>query len=847
MPVAVPMLALMVVVQANGSPGGQAQLAGTPPAMANSVVARRAVAAVVIDGKDDDAVWREAPAITAFREFSPREDGPPRFATAAKVAYDDRNFYAFIRAFDPHPDSILKILARRDVRAPTDQLKIVIDSYHDRRTGYEFAVNPAGVKRDYAIYNDNHEDDAWDGVWQVATTVDSLGWTAEFRIPLSQLRYAHADTNTFGFGVWRDIQRYTERVSWPVYRQSQSGFASQLGDVTGLVGLPAPRRLEVAPYMVTKNVSVPTSPGFDRSQKLTAGADLKYGLTSNVTLDATVNPDFGQVEADPAVLNLTAFETFFQERRPFFVAGTGVFRFDVNCSQVNCNGERLFYSRRIGRAPELPENDPGSPIATTIYGAAKVTGRLPGGQTVGVLDAVTQRATGSSDRTTEPATNYAVLRGQQDFRKGQSGVGVMFTAVNRSLDPLTDAALRRSAYVGALDFRHRFLNSRYQVSGSLDLSQVTGTAAAITATQRDAVHYYQRPDAGLPLDSTRTSLAGDAEELLFGKVGGGITRFETSYQRRSPGFEVNDLGFLLRADQQSWNNWFGVQSLHPSSLYQTAFWNFNWWQFWNGAGLPLERAANTNVHVQLNNRWWLHAGTTLGHLGPTFDDRRARGGPAVRVDPIVSSWAEWDGDSRPVVVPALWTNYWRGDGGRSESINLGSQVSVRIASQFNTTIGVSVTHNIDNTQPFSPATDSTGTTHYPLAHLDQKTLSFTGRVDYTVTPELTLQIYVQPFVSKGMYSNPRELANPRAAAYDDRFKPYSGTLATGLNFKQFNSNVVLRWEYRPGSTLFVVWTQGRGDFLRATGTRSFAGDFSDLFTLHPDNTFLVKASYWLNW
>src|SRR5438132_148491 len=730
MPVAVPMLALMIVVQANGSSGAETPPARTPPPTSNSVAARRAVRAVVIDGKDDDEVWREAPAITAFREFSPREDGPPRFPTEAKVAYDDHNFYAFIRAFDPHPDSILKILARRDVRAPTDQIKIVIDSYHDRRTGYEFAVNPGGVKRDYAIYNDNNEDDAWDGVWEVAATVDSLGWTAEFRIPLSQLRYAHADTNTFGFAVWRDIQRYTERVSWPVYRQSQSGFASQLGDVTGLVGLPAPRRLEVAPYMVTKNVSVPTGSGFDRSQKLTAGADLKYGLTSNVTLDATVNPDFGQVEADPAVLNLTAFETFFQERRPFFVAGTGVFRFDVNCSQVNCNGERRFYSRRIGRAPELPENYAGSPIATTIYGAAKVTGRLPGGQTVGVLDAVTQRATGSSDRTTEPATNYAVLRGQQDFRKGQSGVGVMFTAVNRSLDPLTDAALRRSAYVGALDFRHRFLNSRYQVSGSLDLSQVTGTAAAITATQRDAVHYYQRPDAGLPLDSTRTSLARDAEE---------------------------------------------------------------------------------------------------------------------RVGPMVSAGAEWDGESRPVVVPALWTSYWRGDGARSESVTLSSQVSVRITSQFNTTIGVSVTHNIDNTQPFSPVTDSTGTTHYPLAHLDQKTLSFTGRVDYTVTPELTLQIYAQPFVSKGMYSNPRELANPRAAAYDDRFKPYSGTLATGLNFKQFNSNVVLRWEYRPGSTLFVVWTQGRGDFLRATGTRSFAGDFSDLFTLHPDNTFLVKASYWLNW
>src|SRR5256712_11180457 len=199
---AVPLLAVMVVVRAYRGP--RAGPGKPPPPPATTVVARRAVHAVVIDGKDDDEVWREAPAITAFREFSPREDGPPRFPTEAKVAYDDRNFYAFIRAFDPHPDSILKILARRDVRAPTDQLKIVIDSYHDRRTGFEFAVNPAGVKRDYAIYNDNHEDDAWAGVWQGATTVDSLGWTAGVWVPLSQLRYAHADPHTFGFARWGD-------------------------------------------------------------------------------------------------------------------------------------------------------------------------------------------------------------------------------------------------------------------------------------------------------------------------------------------------------------------------------------------------------------------------------------------------------------------------------------------------------------------------------------------------------------------------------------------------------------------------------------------------------------------
>ncbi len=801
------------------------------PPTATTATAVRAVHAPLIDGRDDDEVWRTAPAITP---------------TEAKVAYDDRNIYVFIRAFDPHPDSILKLLARRDVRAATDQLKIMIDSYHDRRSGYEFAVNPAGVKRDYAIYNDQQEDDAWDAVWEVATAVDSLGWAAEFRIPLSQLRYVPRGTNTFGFGVWRDIQRYPERVSWPVYRNSQAGISSQLGELTGLVGLPSPRRPEVAPYVVTKNVSVPTGTSFDRSQKLTAGADLKYGLTPNLTLDGTVNPDFGQVEADPAVLNLTVFESFFQERRPFFVQGAGIFRFDVNCNQVNCNSEGLFYSRRIGRAPQLRDGDPESPTATTIYGAAKLTGRLRGGQTVGVLDAVTARAAGTLDRTVEPTTNYAVARAQQDFRNGESGIGLMFTAVNRSLDRWTDSLLRRSAYVSALDFRHRFLRSHYQISGSFDLSRLTGTAAAIALTQRDPVHYYQRPGAGVSYDPTRTSLAGDAEELLFGKVGGGVTRFETSYQRRSPGFEVNDLGFLLQADQQSWNTWFGVQSLHPTSVYQQAWWNFNWWQYWTAAGTPVERAANTNGHVQLNNRWWVMGGVTAGQLGTTFCDRNcSRGGPAVRADPYLSAWGEVDGDARPPLVPSVWFNYWRGDGGRSEKFNGNTQITFRVASQVNAAVTLSATHNVNDVQPHGTIADSAGV-HFTFAHLNQKTVSLTGRVDYTLSTVLTLQLYAQPFISKGTYSSLRELADPNAAAFDNRYKPYAAT-PDGFNDKEFNSTAVLRWEYRPGSTLFVVWTQGRTDYAPLEGPRSLAGNLRDLFDLHPKNTFLVKASYWIAW
>src|SRR5512134_427016 len=792
---------VLLLLAAHPQGDGARSAPPAPPAAApTSVAAARATLHVLLDGRDDDAAWREAAPITAFREFQPREDGDPRYATEARVAYDANHFYVFIRAFDPAPDSILTLLARRDVRTPSDQLKIIIDSYHDRRSGYEFAVNPAGVKRDYSIYNDGDEDDAWDAVWDVATQVDSLGWTAEFRIPLSQLRYAPADTNTFGFGVWRDIERHTERVSWPVYRRSQAGLASQLGEVTGLVGLASPARLELMPYGVAK--SVPLRVG-EREAQFAVGADLKYGLTSNLTLDATVNPDFGQVEADPSVLNLSAFETQFQERRPFFVEGTGIFRFDVNCSVVNCSGEGLFYSRRVGRRPALRDDDDvASPISTTIIGAGKLTGRLPGGFSLGLLEAATSRETGTPGNTIEPFTNYVVLRAQQDLRGGQSGIGFLGTAVNRDLDPSTRDALRRSAYVGAVDARHRFSRGRYEIAAKLAASRVDGTREAIAATQLSNVHLFQRPDA-FQFDPTRTSLWGDAEELFFGKVGGGMIRFETSYQRRSPGFEINDLGFLRRADQQSWNTWAALQFRRPQLFFQQAHWNFNWWQYWTTAGLATERAANTNAHVQLDNRWWVHAGGTLMQLGTVYCDACARGGPAVRRDPAISAWSGIEGDSRFPVVPFLWFNYWTGDGGRSQYVNISPSVDLRVASRFTTSLGVSLSYNTDDWQWYGNITDTlTGVTSYTFAHLDQHVASINWRLDYTLSPTLSLQLYASPYVSKGTYRDVRELDQPRAAEYADRFRTYGDTVVTNnpgsFNFKQFRSNVVLRWEYRPG-------------------------------------------------
>jgi hypothetical protein len=837
------------------NPGTQTSVPASRPLLpdpARVAVAFRTTQPPTIDGRADDRTWATAQAITEFREFSPTEDKDPRFPTEARVAYDAHNLYVFVRMFDSAPDSILTLLARRDRRPPTDQIKIIVDSYFDRRSGYEFAVNPAGVKRDYVIYNDGDEDQAWDGVWDVATTVDSLGWTAEFRIPLSQLRYPHQESNTFGFGIWRDIERHTERVSWPLYRQSQPGLSSQLGELTSLVGLAAPRRLELLPYVVAKSHEGQTEAGWGYTHDLSMGGDVKYGLGPNLTLDATVNPDFGQVEADPAVLNLSAFETFFGERRPFFLEGTGIFQFPVNCTAVNCSGEALFYSRRIGRAPQLSGlyGDPTSPTATTIVGAGKLTGRLPGGLSVGLLEAVTGREAGVDDRTIEPTTNYATLRLQQDFRGGNSGLGMMLTAVNRNVDEWSENLLRRDAYVGALDFRHRFLGARYEIRGSLDLSHVRGTPDAIAGTQLSPVHYYQRPDDDLTYDPARTTLTGDAEELQVAKIAG-MWRFETSYQRRSPGFEVNDLGFLRRADQQSWSTWSQLRWQKPTKVYQMLFWNMNWWQHWTAEGLPTERAANTNAHAQLNNRWWLHAGGTVGQLGgATYCDRCARGGPALRVSPFLNAWGGIEGDSRKVIVPFLWSSYGSSDDGRSWYFDLSPELSFRVSSRFQASLAFSFTKNTDDSQWYGNFTDSSGTTHYTFAHLKQTTTAMTGRVDYTFTPTLTLQVYAQPFVSTGSYSDVRELADPRAAAYPDRFKPYADAAVMddpgGFNFKQFRSNVVLRWEYFPGSTLFLVWTQGRFDYLPAAGTRSMFGNARDLFDLPTQDTFLVKVSYWFN-
>jgi hypothetical protein len=817
----------------------------------------RAQRAPELDGRDVEEVWYAAPVIDQFLEYEPNEGAETRFKTEARVVYDDRYLYVLVRMFDPAPDSIVSLLARRDVRVSSEQLKLVIDSYHDRRTAYQFAVNPAGVKRDFYVYNDGVEDASWDAVWDVATAVDSLGWVAEFRIPFSQLRFANKPEHTFGLLIVRDVARTGARISWPLYRRNVQGYVSQSGEINGIRGIPSPRRIEVTPYVVTKNVTQPAGSSYSHSQQMTGGADIKLGLSSNLTLDATVNPDFGQVEADPAVLNLGAFETRFQERRPFFLEGTGIFTFNVHCNDIDTGCTGLFYSRRIGRAPQLSgEYDYVSNVrATTIVGAAKMTGRLSKGLSVGLLNAFTEREEGELDETIEPRTNYAVARLQQDLRQGQSSIGAMVTAVNRDVDEFSAGFLRREAYTGGLDVRHRFGNRRYELAAYVAGSHVAGSADAIAATQRSSVHSYQRPDDDVEYDPTRTSLSGDAQRISISKFGGGITRFQSVYQRFSPGFEINDVGFLTRADEQMFRNWFALQFTQPKAFYLRANWNFNYWQHWSAGGLPTNIGVNTNAHIQLKNQWWLHSGVTYSNfLGRNFLDRVSRGGPAVRRSPSVDYWGGIEGDARKAVQPFLWGGYWRSDEGNSHNWWLEPSLSFRASTRFSSSVGFTYIRNTDDAQWWGNFGDAgADTTHYTFAHLDQTTLSLTARVNYTFTPNVSLQVYAQPFLTSGTYSDWRELDDPRAERYGDRFKPFAATAVGGdsddpggFNFGQFRSNTVLRWEYRPGSTLFFVWSQGRDRSAAGAARFRFRDDVENLFRQHPDNTFLIKASFWFN-
>ena len=807
-----------------------------------------AATAIRVDGELNDAAWQAAPPITGFLQREPHEGAAATFQTEARVAYDATTLYVAVQAFDPEPQRIVGIRTRRDEESPSDWISIIVDSFHDRRSGYQFAVNPAGVKMDGYWYNDTNNDSGWDAVWDVAVSRGERGWRAEFRIPFSQLRYRPADSATFGFAVIRQVGRLNETSTWPLLARSANGYVSSFGELTGLSLNRSPKRLEIVPYVVGDLKTQPAEAGnpFSRPRDPagSAGVDVKYALTPALTLTGTINPDFGQVEADPAVVNLSGFETFFSERRPFFVESSGVFQMDSDCGG-GCGG--LFYSRRIGRSPRgtatLPEGGYSTaPGQTTILGAAKLTGRI-GAFSVGALSAVTSEeraviASGSARtrQDVEPLTGYNVVRAKREF-KNQSALGFMMTSTNRNLEAAT-RFLPGQAYTGGLDWDWR-LSPKYAVQGYWAGSSVRGDPTAIDAVQRSTVHSLQRPDSTtLRYDSTRTALNGYGGSVKFTKNGGQRVRFVSSYGIRSPGFEINDLGFMRRADERTMMNWVQVRHETPSKYLRSFRYNFNQWAGWNFDGDRLRSGVNVNAHAMFKNNWGTGLGANLG--GRVFDDRGTRGGPGMYRNGERSIWGYVSSDERPAVSGSI-NAYAGADGHGSAYSDVSPSLSYRPSSFLKLSAGLSFSRNYEDSQWIEGADG-----RYVFGRIQQKTVGIQTRVNYTVTPALSIQVYAEPFVSAGEYSNFKALTDGRAAAYAERFAPIAYSGNPDFNFRSFRTTNVLRWEYKPGSTLFAVWQQGRERTLDR-GTFDFSRDFGGVFASPARNVFLVKWAYWLNY
>ncbi len=834
---------------ATAAPGGVGERAG----LVFEAQAVPTAAPIVVDGRFDEPVWRDAPVIGEFVQRQPAEGAEPTERTEARLAYDDTALYVAIQAFDRQPAGIVGMLTRRDERSPSDWVKVAIDSFHDRRSAYEFAVNPAGVKSDVYYFNDADADASWDAVWDVQVARDAQGWRAEFKIPFSQLRFARGG-GPVGLAITREMPRANETATWPLIARSATGFVSQFGDVNGIRPGAASKRLELLPYALGEFTVSPTEAGNPLSSRTeptsAAGVDLKYAVTPALTLTATLSPDFGQVEADPAAVNLDAFELFFQERRPFFVEGSGVFRFNMDCNDGDCTG--LLYSRRIGRAPQGSADTADgeyaqAPAAATILAAAKLSGRV-GAFSVGALSAVTQeeRATIASGLTrrgqeVEPLTGFNVLRARREFAN-RSNLGVMLTSTNRRLTPDT-RFLTGTATTGGVDYDWRFWQ-RYSLSGYVAGTRVSGDAAAIGRVQQTAVHYFQRPDADyLTFDPDATSLSGHGGAVNLAKIAGERVRFNAAYGYKTPGFESNDLGFQRRADERTMNHWVQWRDNVPGKFVRSWMVNLNQWAAWNFGGDRLYGGGNVNMHWTFQNN--LRTGFGLNANRGGIRDRSTRGGPAVRSNRSLSLWHYVELDDRRALSPGYNGSYER-DGQGTVRINASPSLTWRPSRAVRLEGGVRFNRNSDDAQWVENETDAAGVPHYVFGRLEQRTLAMTLRVNYTMSPTLSFQSYAEPFISTGQYERFRELTDGRAANYVDRYRSYAYQDNADFTFRSFRATNVLRWEFKPGSALFAVWQQGRqerGD----QGDFRFGREVGDLFSAPARNVFLVKFSYWFNY
>ncbi len=843
-----------------------------------------------LDGIPNEEAWNIVEWGGDFIQWQPHEGRPPSQPSNFKIVYDDRFLYIAYQCHDVSADSVIRRMSRRD-QFPGDWIEINIDSYHDHRTAFSFTLSVSGVRGDEFVSNDgNNWDVSWNPIWYSKTNVNDKGWTAEVKIPFSQLRYGNEPDKVWGFQVTRRLFRKEERSFWQHIPQNIGGWVSRFGELHGLKDIPTHKQIEIAPYVIAqadtykKEPGNPFAKGFDK--KLSAGVDGKFAVTNDLILDFTVNPDFGQVEADPSQVRIDGFQNFFPEQRPFFIESRNIFDYQLTGSQLggDYDADLLFYSRRIGSSPHgYPTTGPNEyvkyPQNTSILGATKFSGKTKNGLSIGVLESVTEREMATIDfngqkrkELVEPLTNYAVARLQKDYDGGNTIIGGILTGVNRAKG-LNDILLR-NAYSGGFDFKRFWKNRTWYVAGNVIFSRVEGTKEAILQTQTAFEHLFQRPDAKeISLDPTRTSLNGTGGTIKFGKSGGKsgkhgeVFKFETGFTFRSPQLELNDIGFMLAANEINHFTWAGWQFQRPFSIFRNARFNLNHWARWDFSGRFIFDFLNTNAHAVFKNNW--QSGIGFSYNPFEISNNALRGAATMRRPIGVGPNMYITSDYRKKVYANLNLGGFQGFEHTVKSRNANLQITLQPLNALNISVAGSYQYYWRRQDQFVENIQFPGGTRSIVSSVKQKTLRFTARINYNITPDLTLQYYGQPYITRPVYSNFAYVSNPMAKKFNDRFHVFTSNEilfdnASGsyiidenhdgaidysfgkpdFNFVQFRSNLVVRWEYRRGSELYLVWSQGNTpDAFADLNTPLPKSLFDNIFADQGRNIFLVKWTY----
>ncbi len=807
--------------------------------------------------------------------------------------YTERALYVGARMHADDPTSIRAVLARRDDAGDSERLSVALDSYQNRRASYSFAVTAAGGRLDWFTARDEDDfrnrDYSYNPVWAADAVIDSTGWTAELEIPFSQIRFNKSDDYVWGVNINRYIPTRNEDVFWIAIPRNESGWASWFGDLEGVQGIRTRRPVEVMPYVAsaatfTSSELIESADPFrDRSAvDGRVGADLKMGVGPSLTLDATFNPDFGQVEADPAEVNLSAFPTFFQERRPFFVEGREILERRLSGGGGNGRGgDALFYSRRIGAPPggEADGDFVDRPLNTTILAAGKLTGRTPSGFSLGALASVTSEEYAATYDTVsaefdeirvEPATGWVALSGQQEFGAAASTVGLSATAVRRffSGDSALATQMNREAYAATLDWNLRLEGGAYELRGLIGGSYIGGSAQAIRQVQEFSSHYFQRPDADyVTYDTTRTSLSGYAFALDFERTSAEHWLWEIGAGATSPGYEINDAGRLRRADRieakaavRYRENTPGLFHRYFLAAKATGIWNFG------GERQPSKLSLSADFTLRSFSGFEVGG----GFHPRAQSDNLTRGGPSMEAGSAWEVGGKLFSDRRARTNVRLSGGYGRDELG-GWSWLLDGTLELKPGGAVQLRLGPTYWRELKSRQyvgTFEGGSAATFGSRYVFAFLDRATLSMQVRLNYAFNPDLSVEVYAEPFVDTGRFLDYGELG--AAGGRDLRTygtdgttigetagaAPHTLTVRDGdqeFSFERedfralsFRSNLVLRWEWRPGSTLFAVWQLDRQSFVSETGPeRSGPGDWADAVRAPGRSFFALKLSYWL--